>query len=363
MLISKIYALSFSFSGKSIIKSNTPFHPCFISRNMSTMKAVLIRSTGDPSVLKVETLPVPEISSNQVLVEIHAAGLNPVDTYIREKKFGYDPKLPAILGGEAAGKIVKLGNQAGSKYKVGDRVVCRLYLYNPNHGGYAEYTACDVGDLIPLSDRLSFSQGAALYVAYATAYKALVTRCKVKPNDFVMVHGASGGVGVAALQIAKAHGAVVAVSAGSEAGLKLLEDLGSDVVVDHREDGHLQKALAKGSRAGFDVIIENRADLNLGLDLAVLAQGGRIGIVGSRGPVEVDPRNFIRTEGSVVGVNVKQITKEEFTEFSTAVVAGMEKGWVKPVVGKEYSMGEIQQAHKDLIRSHGAYGKMVLKIR
>ncbi|XP_046684898.1 quinone oxidoreductase-like isoform X1 [Homalodisca vitripennis] len=363
MSISKIHAISFLFNGTSrCFNKNSILNFGWISRSMSTtMRAVLIRSTGDESVLNVETIPVPEISSNQVLVEIHAAGLNPVDTYIREKKFGYDPKLPVVLGGEAAGKIVKLGKEAEKKYKVNDHVICSLHA--PNYGGYAEYVACDVTDLIPLTHNLSFSQGAAVYVPYFTAYKALVARCKMQPKELVMVHGASGGVGVAAVQIAKAYGAVVAVSAGSEAGLKLLNDLGADVIVDHREDGHLQKALAKAGRPGFDVIFENRADLNLGSDLAALGVGGRIAIVGSRGPVEVDPRNFIRTEGSVLGVNISKITKEEFVEFSSALVAGMEKGWLKPVVGKEYSIEEIQKAHSDLIKAHGAYGKMVLKIR
>ncbi|XP_054277083.1 quinone oxidoreductase-like isoform X1 [Macrosteles quadrilineatus] len=330
-------------------------------RNMSnTMKAVVIQSTGDVSVLKVESVPVPELTSNQVLVKIHAAGLNPVDTYIRGKKFGYDPKLPAILGGEAAGEIVKVGNQTGSKYKVGDRVICCLRA--PNYGGYAEFAACGVGDLIPLPDKLTYSQGAAVYVPYFTAYKALIARCKLQPQELVMVHGASGAVGVAATQIAKAHGATVAGSAGSEEGMKLLKDLGADVVVSHREDGHLQKVLAKTGRQGFDVILENRADINLGIDLAALGVGGRIAVVGSRGPVEVDPRNFIRAEGSVLGVNFWKITEEEFIQYSSALVAGMENGWLSPVVGKEYAMEEIQQAHTDLIKSHGAYGKLVLKI-
>uniref|UniRef100_A0A1B6EYR4 Enoyl reductase (ER) domain-containing protein n=1 Tax=Cuerna arida TaxID=1464854 RepID=A0A1B6EYR4_9HEMI len=363
MLISKIHALSLLFNSTGrCVNNNSILNIAWISRSMSTtMRAVLIRSTGDESVLNVETIPVPEISSNQVLVEIHAAGLNPVDTYIRGKKFGYDPKLPVVLGGEAAGKIVKLGKQAENKYKVNDHVICCLQA--PNYGGYAEYAACDVTKLIPLSNSLSFSQGAAVYVPYFTAYKALVARCKIQPKELVMVHGASGGVGVAAVQIAKAYGAVVAVSAGSDAGLKLLGDLGADVIVDHREDGHLQKALAKTGRPGFDVIFENRADLNLGSDLAALGEGGRIAVVGSRGTVEVDPRNFIRTEGTVLGVHLQKTTPEEFVEFSSALVAGMEKGWLKPVVGKEYSMDEIRQAHTDLIKAHGAYGKMVLKIR
>lgn len=340
------------------IYSVSPFS--ISSRNINHfMRVIQIHSFGDASVLKLETKQVPEPKSNQVLVKVHGSGINPVDVQVREKAFGYVPPLPLILGKEAAGVVEDIGNSVKT-FKKGERVVCCL----PYDGGYAEYVTCNVTDVIPLPSPLSFAQGAAIYVAYYTAYRALITKLKIKKGELALIHGASGAVGIAGVQIAKAHGLKVVGTAGSEQGLKVVKDVGADVVVDHREDGHLKQALNKIGSRGFDVVLENRASCNLGSDMASLNHSGRIAIVGSRGPVQIDPRFLISTEGFVVGIKMTAVTHDEFTQYTHALLKGIEDGWLRPVVANEYEFSEngARQAHTDIMNEHGAHGKLVFTV-
>lgn len=301
-----------------------------------------------------------------VLVKVHAAGINPVDVYIREGAFMNLPPLPRILGKEVAG-IVETVGPGVQKYKAGDRVTCCL----PLDGGYAQYVACDENKAIPLSETLSFSQGASLYVAYFVAYRALVTKCNIQEGELLLVHGASGAVGVAATQIAKARGLKVVGTASTEAGMETSKIAGSDFVFNHSEEGYLADAYSVTGNKGFDVIVENCADCNLGSDFLMLAQGGRIAIVGTRSPlkppphnpklVEVNPRSLIYTEGRVFGVKLLGITQEEFKVYSKAIVSGIEEGWLRPIIAQEYKLAQAPEAHKRIM-SQGASGKLVFNL-
>ncbi|XP_054276308.1 quinone oxidoreductase-like [Macrosteles quadrilineatus] len=329
----------------------------------TTMKAIQIHSFGGPSVLKVETnVPTPIPTEGQVLVKVHAAGINPVDAYLRERAFSSSPKLPLILGKEVAGDVVTItdtGDGNCNQYKPGDRVICCL----PHDRGYAEYAVCDVDHTLRLPSHMSYAEGAAIYVAYFTAYRGLVTKLKIKKNELVLVHGASGAVGSAAVQIAKHIGAIVVGTAGTEEGLKMVKEIGADYVVNHREATHLTQALGMVPNAvGFDAILENRATTNLAKDLASIGPKGRIAVVGAKESVTVDPRLLIKTEGYVTGVNVANMSKQQWKKYIEAISTGMQEGWVKPVIAREYLMEDIQQAHEDLMKKHGHHGKLVLKI-
>lgn len=307
------------------------------------MKAIQVNSHGDTSVLKLVQIPVQQPQSDQVLVKVYAAGVNPVDVYLRAKIFGYAPQLPLVLGKEVAGIIEDVGSNVKT-FKKGNRVVCCL-----SSGGYAEYVVCNVDLVVSLPEALSFAQGAALYIAYYTAYRALIMKLNIKKGEIALIHGASGAVGLAGVQIAKAHGLKVVGTAGSDAGLQVVKDAGADVVVNHREADHLKQALDKLGSKGFDVILEIKANTNLGMDMAALNNLGRICIVGSRGTVEVDPRYLMSTEGSVSGVTLMKTTPEDFKQTSSAMLKGIADGWLRPIIAKEYEFNEegVQQVHKD----------------
>ncbi|GFG33812.1 hypothetical protein Cfor_03512 [Coptotermes formosanus] len=321
------------------------------------MRALRIHKFGGPDNLKLEDIPIPSVGDSEILVRVHAAGINPVDTYIREGAYAALPKLPAILGKEIAGEVEDVG-EGVSSVKKGDRV----FAFLPENGGYAEYVACQQANVYPLSEKLTFSQGSGLCVPYFTAYRALVTKCHIKPGEILLVHGASGAVGIAAVQIAKAYGLTVAGTAGSIEGMDLVKKVGADHVFNHGEKGYLNNAVAAIGGRGFNVVLENLANVNLGADLTVLDQHARVAVVGCRGTVEVNPRSLMLTEGSIIGVMLAGATKEEAEETAEAILNGIDSGWVNPVVAQEYMLDEAAQAHHDIIHNSGARGKLVFKL-
>lgn len=328
----------------------------FVSGLYRDMNAVRIHKFGGVENLKVETVPIPSITDDEVLVRVKAAGINPVDTYIRDGAYVVLPKLPAILGREVAGVIEEVGSNVNNLQK-GDPVFGCLV-----EGGYAEYVACKKNNVFPLSKNLTFSQGAGLFVPYFTAYRALIVKCRIKSGEILLVHGASGAVGLAAVQIAKAHGLIVAGTAGTVEGMELVKKMGADHVFNHKEKGYLNNAVAAIGGMGFNVVLENLANVNLGADLTVLNQQARVAVVGSRGTVEVNPRSLMLTESSVIGVFLAGNTEEEQLEAAEAIMKGVEDGWVKPVIAKEYSLEDAAQAHQDIIYNKGARGKLVFKL-
>jgi NADPH2:quinone reductase len=175
----------------------------------------------------------------------------------------------------------------------------------------------------------------------------------------VLVHGGSGGVGIAAIQLARAAGATVIATAGTDDGERLVRDEGAHHVVSHRQKDHLAKAVALTKGHGIDVIIEMLANENLAADLDALAPNGRVVVVGSRGKVEIDPRATMTKDGAVLGMSLNNLTLEEKARLQPAIVAGLENGSLRPVVGRELPLREAAEAHR-LIMAPGARGKIVL---
>ena len=169
------------------------------------MKAIRVSEYGGPAVLKLEEIPTPQPGPNQVLVRNHAVGINPVDTYLRSNTDNRGPKLPYTPGGDAAGVIEAVGSGV-TAVKPGDRV----YVGGTATGAYAEYAVCEQAQVHPLAANATFAQGAAVNVPYATAYHALFNRAHGEAGETVLVHGASGGVGIGAVQLARARGLRVA---------------------------------------------------------------------------------------------------------------------------------------------------------
>ena len=318
------------------------------------MKSIIIREFGSPEVMKLEDIPTPEPSDTQVLVKVMAAGVNPVDTYLRSGNYASAPKLPYTPGKDAAGVVEKTGDKV-TKFKNGDRV----YTAGSITGTYAEYSLCDETHLGRLPENVSFEQGAGIWTPYATSYRALFQKAGARSGETVFIHGASGGVGVAAIQWAKNAGLKVIGSASSDGGKKLVTDEGADHVVDHTDEKHLAEVRDLTGGRGVDVIIEMLANENLAKDFDALAMFGRISIVGNRGSLDFNPRLAMGKDASLFGMSLFNAPPEAMEEIHSAIFDGLTQGFLKPVVRESIPLAEAPRAHKQVIENK-AFGKIVL---
>jgi NADPH2:quinone reductase len=318
------------------------------------MKAIQVREFGGPEVLKLADVPDPKPGPGQVVVRIHAAGVNPVDAYLRSGTYPLKPPLPYTPGMDGAGVIESVG-EGVTRVKVGDRV----YIAGTVSGTYAEKALCLDTQVHSLPERVSFEQGAAVNVPYATAYRALFQRANGKPGEVVLVHGASGGVGVAAVQLARAAGFTVIGTGGTDKGRQLVAEQGAHHVLDHHSKEYPDQIRSLTSGRGVDVILEMLANVNLAKDLGLLAPHGRVVVVGSRGTIEIDPRAMMGKDSSIRGMSLMSASAGELASIHAALVAGLENGTLRPVVGQKIPLAEARRAHEALIEP-GAYGKIVL---
>ncbi len=320
------------------------------------MKAIVVREFGPAEVMTLEEVPSPSPGPGQVLVRVKAVGVNPVEVYIRSGTYARKPNLPYTPGTDVAGIVEAVG--AGvTRVKKGDRVYGTGTA--DGHGGYAEATVCDPSQVHPLPDRISFAQGAAVGVPYSTAWRALFFRAHAGPGETVLVHGASGGVGIAAIQIARAHGLRVIGTAGTEKGVALVRDQGAHEVLDHGDADYMSRIMPLTGGRGVDVILEMLANVNLDRDLEVLALRGRVMVIGNRGRVEIDPRKMMGKDGTILGMTMFNATAEEQRAIQAALVAGLENGTLNPVIGRELPLAQAAQAHGAVMEA-GAFGKIVL---
>jgi NADPH2:quinone reductase len=318
------------------------------------MKAIRVKEFGGPEVLRLEDVPTPQADSGQVLVRIHATGVNPVETYIRAGKYARLPQLPYTPGNDGAGVVEQVGPGV-IEFKPGDRV----YTAGSVSGTYAEFALCKLEQVHPLPGNVSSAQGAAMGTPYATAYRGLLQRADARPGETVLVHGASGGVGTAAVQLALARGLRVFGTAGSDEGFKLAREQGAHEVFDHRAPDHFEQVMKATGGRGVDVIVELLANVNLGKDLTILAKRGRVAIIGSRGRVEIDPRDTMQRDVDLRGMVLPNTPPEEMASIHAALVAGLENGTLRPVIRKEFPLADAAQAHRAILGT-GAVGKIVL---
>jgi NADPH:quinone reductase len=319
------------------------------------MKAIRIHGFGGPEVLRYEETAEPTPGPRQVVIRVYATGVNPVDTYIRSGIYG-DRAMPFTPGSDAAGVIEAIGDGV-TAFRPGDRV----YTSATVTGAYAEKTLAETETVFPLPDNVSFTQGAGVNVPYATAYRALVHRAKAREGETVLVHGASGGVGIAAVQIARTLGLTVYGTAGTEEGRALVRREGAHHVYDHGAANYLQDAvLMTPEGKGFDIILEMLANVNLGKDLPALARFGRVVVIGSRGPVEINPRDTMSRDASILGMTLFNATPEERTEIHAALYDGLANGSLRPIVDREMPLAEAANAHVEIMKSSGHHGKIVL---
>ena len=303
--------------------------------------------------MKIEEIADPGPGPKQLVIAVRAAGINPVDTYIRAGTYAKKPALPYTPGFDGAGVVESVGPEV-TRFKPGDRV----YLNGNITGAYSEKTLCAQDTVFPLPERLTFGQGAGIWVPYATAYYALFDAAKARPAETLLVHGASGGVGSAAVQIARAAGMRVIGTAGTDKGLEMVASLGA-IALSHRDSGYLDRISEATDGRGPDVILEMLANVNLAKDLGMIARQGRIVVIGNRGTVEINPRDAMSKAASIIGMLLLNTTPEDARRISAALTAGFESGTLSPIVGREFPLSEAAKAHEAVL-APGALGKIVL---
>lgn len=322
------------------------------------MKAIRVHEFGGPGVLKLEEVPDPRPAAGEVVVRVRAVGVNPVDTYIRAGAYGASVKVPYTPGSDAGGTVEAVGPEV-KHVRPGDRVYTSGSVSPGFTGVCAELALCRASQVHPLAAGLSFSEGAAINIPYATAYRALFHRALGKPGETVLVHGASGGVGTAAVQIGRAYGFTVIGTGGTDRGRQLAKENGAHHVADHRAPDYLEQVKAITGGRGVDVILEMLANVNLGKDLPALAPRGRVVVIGSRGTVEINPRDAMMRDAAILGVALANATEEEKASIHAALAAGFAQGTLRPVIGKEFPLKDAPLAH-EAVMAPGAYGKIVL---
>jgi NADPH2:quinone reductase len=320
------------------------------------MKAIRVRAFGGPDVLELTNVPDPHPGPGEVVVRLMAAGVNPVETYVRSGSYGRLPELPYTPGSDGAGVIFSVGPGVPAHIRSGQRV----WVSGSLSGTYAEATACDAMRVSPLPERVSFAQGAALGISYITAYRALFQRGGGKPGETVLVHGATGGVGVATVQFAVAAGLRVFATGGSESGRRMLGEQGVADVFDHFAADYPEAVLQATGGRGVDLVIEMLANINLVKDLTMLARFGRIVVVGSRGSVDLNPREAMVKEADIRGVMILNTPAPELTQCHAAISAGLRGGVLAPPVWHEFGLGDASRAH-EAVMGTGHRGKVVLR--
>jgi NADPH2:quinone reductase len=317
------------------------------------MKAIRVHQFGGPEVLRLEEVPDPKPEPGEVLVRVKAAGVNPVDTYIRSGNYGERP-FPYTPGTDAGGLVEAVGAEVR-----GFRAGIRVYTAGSVTGTYAELALCKAEHVHPLPQGITFAQGAGVNVPYATAYRALFRRANALAGETLLVHGASGGVGTAAVQIARAAGLTVLGTAGTEHGREMVLEQGAHHALDHHAPDYLEDAIRITGGRGVDIILEMLANVNLANDLSTLAIGGRVVVIGNRGTIEINPREAMRRDAAILGMILMNGSEKELAGIHAALVAGLENGSLRPVVGREFPLADVRGAHEKVMEP-GAHGKIVL---
>lgn len=318
------------------------------------MKAIRVHEFGGPEKLVLENVPDLRPGPGEVVVRIHAAGVNPVESYIRTGTYVVIPTLPYTPGADGAGTVLSTG-EGVQQFKTGDRV----YVAGSLSGTYAEQTLCREAQVHPLPKNVTFQQGAAVGVPYGTATRALFQKAYALPGESILVHGASGGVGVAAVQLARAHGMLVIGTASTENGRALVREIGAQHVLDHSAlDLADQVSKLTGGR-GVNIILEMLANKNLAKDLTMVSMRGRVVVIGNRGTIEINPRDAMTRDATILGMSVLNTPGPEMASIHAGLVAALEFGVIRPVISQEIPLAEAARAHVAVLQP-GSHGKIVL---
>lgn len=318
------------------------------------MKAIRVHEFGGPEVLKLEDVPGLEPGPGQVVVQVKAAGVNPYDTYMRQGTYAIKPELPYTPGSDAAGVVDSVGHGV-----VGLAPGDRVYVAGTITGAYAAQTLAEAWQVHPLPAGITFAQGAGINVPYATAYRALFQVAHAQAGETVLINGASGGVGIAGVQLARAAGMTVIGTGGTQRGRELVAVQGAHHVLDHNSPSYIGEIMKLTGGRGVDLVLEMLANVNLAKDLTALAMKGRVVVIGNRGNIEINPREIMRRDAAVLGMVLWNAGREDVARIHAGIVAGLENESLRPIVGQELPLAEAARAHRAIMEP-GAYGKIVL---
>jgi NADPH2:quinone reductase len=322
------------------------------------MQAIRVHAFGGPEVLRLETVPDPIPGPGEVVVDIRAAGVNPADTYMRLGTYAIVPPLPYTPGGDAGGVVSAVGTGVAD-LTAGDRVFVGTAISFDLTGCYAEKVKRRADEVLPIPAGVSFAQAAAFGVSYTTAHYALFARGGAQAGETVFIHGASGSVGTAAIQLAKRAGLKVIGSAGSEKGLELVRREGADHAVNHTQAGYIEEVRRLAGGKGPEIILEMLANVNLAADLDLVAKYGRIIVIGNRGEISISPRVAMMKEIDIRGIALWNSTPAQMRPIMADILAGVADGSLRPIIGREMKLAEAAAAHVAVLQP-GAYGKIVL---
>lgn len=339
------------------------------------MRAMVIREHGGPEVLKAEEIPEPVAAPGEVLVRVRAVALNHLDVWMRKGQAARTVPFPHVLGSDVAGEIVSAlgveGMTSGTRVMLAPGVscgrcrhclggadnFCRRYrvLGLELHGGYAEMVRCPAANVVELPDGISFEEGAAFPLVFTTAWHMLVTRAGLKRGESVLVWGAGSGVGMAAIQIAKALGARVLATAGDDAKLERARALGADAAVNHASGDVPEEVRRFTERRGVDVVFEHTGSVTWERSVQSLAHGGRLVTCGATtGPIgATDLRRLFAKQLSILGSYMG--SKAEFLDVAQLFFERR----VKAVVHDVLPLAEARRAHEEIEASRH-FGKIVL---
>ncbi|MEH7094437.1 NADPH:quinone reductase [Neobacillus vireti] len=325
------------------------------------MKAIQVTEFGGPEKLVFTDVEEVVAGKGEVFVRLYAAGVNPSDTYTLTGTYAFSvPQLPYTPGLDGAGIVEAVGEEV-TNVRVGDRVFIASLMGGKSTGTFAQKVVCDAASVHPLPDQVSFEQGAALGVPALTAYRALFQRACLKPGQTVLIHGASGGVGLQAVQMAKAHGATVIGTASKPEGKKMVQQAGADLVIDHVTEATTEEVRALMDGNGPNVIIEFLANKNLETDLKLIAPFGKIVIIGNRGSIEINPRLAMQKECDILATALWNAPKEEYEQSIHGVIGMLTSGALRPVIGTTMPLQQASQGFEQLEKGIGN-GKLVLTI-
>lgn len=322
------------------------------------MKAVLCKQLGPPDSLVVENVPSLVPGKGQVVVSVKAAGVNFPDTLIIQGKYQFKPEPPFSPGGEVAG-VVKIVGEGVTGWKPGDRVIAAA-----TWGGFAEELLTDADRLIPLVDKMDFVPASAFILTYGTSYHALKDRAQLKPGETLLVLGASGGVGLAAVQIGKAMGARVIAAASSDAKLQVCRENGADEVINYASEDLRTRIKALTAGKGVDVVYDPVGGPYSEPALRDMAWNGRFLVVGfAAGDIPKIALNLALLKGcSIVGVFWGAFTKNEAARNRANNAELMQlylDGKVKPHIHATYPLERATEALNEVMNKRVS-GKVVL---
>ena len=324
------------------------------------MRAIVVTAPGDADVLAWQAVPDPVAGPGEVIVDVAAAAVNRADLLQRQGLYPPPPGAPEWLGLECSGTVTELGPGVTS-LSIGDEVCCLL-----SGGGYAERVAVPAGQAMPIPAGVDLITAAGLPEVACTVWSNLVMVAHLQRGEWLLVHGGGSGIGTMAIQVARALGARVAVTAGSAEKLARCEELGAEVLINYREQDFVEVIAAETGGRGVDVILDNMAARYLERNIASLAPGGRLVIIGMQGGVkaEIDLGTLLRRNGTVHATTLRGRTPEQKAEICTQVERHIwpwiAAGIVKPVVDRVMPMTDAADAHRAL-EAGDVTGKIVLR--